>query len=249
VNEIVCLIRSQFASIVGNLALIIPVTLVLNFLILWITGHPMMPVKSASANLDTFSILGPSLFYGGFTGVLLWASSLVGAWADNWFVCHRIGEALATDRRFVRMMGTSRALKFSRFWSKNIAGLGGNISFGCMLGFIPELAHFAGLPLNIRHVTLSTSMVTADVAALGAGTLATAPFWLAVLGLFGIGCMNLLVSFSLALLLAIRARGIDSPNRQAIYSAMWERLRRQPLSFILPVGTANLAPEPAVEPV
>ena len=41
VNEIVCLIRSQVASIAGNLALVIPMTLVLHFLILWMTGSPI----------------------------------------------------------------------------------------------------------------------------------------------------------------------------------------------------------------
>ncbi len=244
VDEIVYLIRSQFASIVGNLALIVPVTVVLHFLILWVTGAPMMPLEKATKTIHSLSILGPSSFYAGFTGILLWASSLVAAWADNWFVCHRIGEALMTDRRLVRTLGTSRALRFGRFWSKNIAGLAGNISFGVMLGLLPELAAFAGLPLDIRHVTLSSSMLTAAIAGIGPSALTTLSFWLALLGIATIGFMNVAVSFSLALFVAIRARGIESPERHAIYQSLLHRLRRQPLSFALPMAHSRSSAMP-----
>jgi site-specific recombinase len=236
VDEVVYLIRSQFASIVGNLALVVPTTLALHLAILHITGHPMMRADRAAKMIQSLSIFGPSIIYAGFTGVLLWASSLIAAWADNWFVCHRIGEALTSDRRLVRTLGTSRALRFGRFWSKNIAGLAGNISFGVMLGLIPELAVFAGIPLDIRHVTLSSSMLTAAVASLGPSVLTMAPFWRAVAGIAGIGFMNVTVSFSLAMMVAIRAREIQSPERHAIYRSLLLRLRRQPLSFVLPTG-------------
>jgi site-specific recombinase len=251
VDEIVYLIRSQFASIVGNLALVVPATMTLHLAILWVTGGPMLPLDRTAKTIHSLTIFGPSIFYAGFTGVLLWASSLVAAWADNWFVCHRIGEALSSDRRLVRTLGTSRALRFGRFWSKNIAGLAGNISFGVMLGLIPELAAFAGIPLDIRHVTLSSSMLTAAAASIGPSVMTTAPFWLAVAGIAGIGFMNVTVSFSLAMLVAIRARGIQSPERRAIYRSLLLRVWRQPLSFVLPVGpdgSSNI-PETAVTKV
>jgi len=239
VNEIVCLIRSQFASITGNLALVVPTMLCLHLMILRLTHHPLMPAEKSVHSIHSLSFFGPSIFYAAFTGVLLWASSMIAAWTDNWFVCHRVGEALETDRRLVRVLGTSRTLRLGRFWSKNIAGLAGNISFGFMLGLIPEIAAFAGVPLDIRHVTLSSSMLTAAVASLGPSVLTTWPFWLAVLGIAGIGFMNVAVSFSLAMWVAIRARDIQAPERHAMYGALWQRMRQQPLSFILPVGAAS----------
>ncbi len=42
VNEIVCLVRSQFASIAGNIALVAPTMLALHFIILWATGATIM---------------------------------------------------------------------------------------------------------------------------------------------------------------------------------------------------------------
>jgi len=242
VDEIVCLIRSQFASIVGNLALIVPTMIALHLFILRLTGAPMITTEKAVHTLQSISILGPSVLYAAFTGVLLWASSLVAAWAGNWFVCNRMGEALKTDRRLIRSLGTSRTARLAHFCAKNIAGLAGNISFGFMLGIIPEVATFAGLPLDIRHVTLSSGLLTAAVGSLGWGVMATRPFWLAVLGILAIGVMNVTVSFALAMFVAIRARAVRSPERHAIYSAILKRFVHHPLSFMFPM------PGPATRP-
>ncbi len=237
VDEMVCLVRSQIASIAGNLALVAPSMLLLHFLILFSTGKQIMPPEKAVKAMDAVSILGPSVIYAAFTGVLLWASSLVAAWAGNWFACHHIGEALATDRRLIRALGTSRAARFAQFWTRNIAALSGNISFGFMLGILPEVAQFASLPLDIRHVTLSACFLTAAVATLGFGALASKAFVLAVLGIAVIACMNLTVSFSLAMFVATRACGIQSPERRAIYAAVGRRVMRHPLSFLIPTTT------------
>jgi site-specific recombinase len=248
VDEIVLLIRSQFASIVGNIALVVPAALALHAVVLWVKGAPPMSEERAIYTIHSVSILGPTMFYGGFTGVLLWASSLVAAWADNWFVYNHIGEALETDRRLVRLLGTSRTQRFARFWKRNIAGLGGNISFGFMLGIIPELAKFAGLPLDIRHVTLSSSLLTMAVGTLGPEEMLTLTFWLAVIGVLSVGVMNVAVSFSLAMMVAIRARGVQAPERHAMYRAVLRRAWEQPMSFILPVGSAGATLEPEAIP-
>jgi site-specific recombinase len=245
VDEIVCLVRSQFASIAGNLALVVPSMLLLHFLILGWTGKDIMPPEKAVTAIRAISILGPSVIYAAFTGVLLWASSLAAAWGGNWFACHHIGEALATDRRLIRTLGTSRAARFARWWTRNIAGLCGNISFGFMLGILPAVAEFAGVPLDIRHVTLSACFLTASVATLGVGALATKAFVLAALGIAGIGLLNLTVSFSLAMFVATRACDIKSPERRAIYRAVARRVRRQPWSFLFPAGGAEVSAAPA----
>ena len=62
VDEIVCLVRSQIASIVGNLALVVPSMLLLHFLILWWTGSEIMPPEKAVKAMHSISILGPSDF-------------------------------------------------------------------------------------------------------------------------------------------------------------------------------------------
>jgi site-specific recombinase len=246
VDEIVCLVRSQFASIAGNLAIVAPAMLLIHWVVLGLTGNEILPPARAVKAMASISILGPSLLYAAFTGVLLWASSLVAAWASNWFACNHVGEALEMNRRWIRVLGTTRAARFARFWTRNIGGLAGNISFGFMLGIIPEVAQFAGIPLDIRHVTLSSAFLTASVATLGVQVVATQAFVLAVLGVMGIGLMNLTVSFSLAMFVATRACNIQAPERHAIYAAVARRAMRHPASFLFPtnVVTAIAAPLP-----
>jgi site-specific recombinase len=237
-DEVVFLIRSQVAAILGNITLVMPTVVVLHFLVLFLTGAPILPMEKATATLHSVSILGPSFLFAGLTGVLLWASSLIGAWADNWIAWHRLGEALTSDRRLMRMLGPSRTARFARFLQHNVAGFGSNISLGVMLGLLPELAKFAGLPLDVRHVTLSSGFAAAAVATLGPGIMLTWPFWLAVMGILSIGVINVTVSFALAMFVAIRARGIQSPERRIIYQALLLRLRQQPLSFVFPTRSA-----------
>jgi site-specific recombinase len=240
VDEIVCLVRSQIASIAGNLALVAPTMLLLHFLILWWKGAEIIPPEKAEKVMDSISIFGPSLIYAAFTGVLLWASSLTAAWAGNWFACHHIGEALEKDRRLIRVLGTTRATRFAQFWTRNIAGFSGNISFGFMLGIIPVVAEFAGIPLDIRHVTLSSAFLTAAVATLGVGALATKAFALAAVGIVGIGFMNLAVSFWLAMFVATRACDIKQPERRIIYGALARRIGLHPWSFLFPTATGGV---------
>ena len=242
VDEIVFLMRSQFAAVLGNLCLVVPTVLGLHGVIWLLTGAPLMNEAKATATLHSLSILGPSFLFAALTGCLLWASSLVAAATENWFVYHRIGAALEADQRLRRLLGARGNARVARFLTRNIAGLGGNISLGFMLGLLPELAAFAGLPLDVRHVTLSAGAAAAAVAGLGSGVLLTWPFWLAATGILLIGGLNVGVSFLLALLVAIRARDVRAPERRAIYLAVGRRLCQQPASFVLPV--AMRPPEP-----
>ncbi len=167
-------------------------------------------------------------------------SSLFAAWLDNWFVLHQLNAALAQHRGLQRCFGPTRARRLAVWLEHNIAGLGGNISLGLMLGIIPSVAVFFGLPLDVRHVTLSTGQVTAAFATLGGEH-----FWLwstvwVVIGILGIGLLNILVSFSLALFVAIRARNLRGPERHQFYRAILSRFLKSPFSFLLPTGVTSV---------
>lgn len=244
VDEVVFLIRSQIAAIFGNLALVIPATLVLEFCFTAATGHHCVDAHKAATILESVSPTSGALLFAVFTGVLLWGSSLCAAWVDNWFVLHQLGPALAHHRRLQRWLGPTRARKLARWFTHNIAGLAGNISLGFMLGLIPALAGFFGLPLDVRHVTLSTGQVSAAFAATGfADLLQWSTLWI-LAGIIGIGFLNVLVSFSLALFVAIRARDVRGPERNLFFQALGRRLLRAPLSFVLPIGSrqTNITP-------
>jgi site-specific recombinase len=242
VDEVVFLIRSQIAAIFGNLALVIPATLLLDLAFNASTGHHFVAVPKAATILQSISLWSWALPFAVFTGVLLWASSLFAAWMDNWFVLHQLGPALAHHRRLHRWLGPTRTRQWSRWLEQNIAGLAGNISLGLMLGLAPEIAGFFGLPLDVRHVTLSTGQATAAFAATGIESVfQVATLWIG-LGILGIGLLNVLVSFGLALFVAIRARNVRGPERKQFFQALGQRLLRRPLSFILPGGAPDGRP-------
>ena len=178
-------------------------------------------------------------FFAIFTGGLLWLSSLFAAWADNWFALHQLSPALAQHRDLQRWFGPTRTRRFALWLEHNIAGLAGNISLGLMLGIIPSVAVFFGLPLDVRHVTLSTGQVTAAFAMLGSEQIwMLSTVWI-VVGILGIGLLNILVSFSLALFVAIRARNVRGPELQLFRRALLKRVLKSPLSFVLPVGVVQ----------
>lgn len=243
VDEVVFLIRSQTAAVFGNLALVIPATLLLDLLWTTLLGHHLVDQHKAETLLGAVSPLSGCWLFAMFTGVLLWISSLMAAWADNWFVLYRLSPALAQHRALQRWLGPTRARRMAVWLERNIAGLAGNISLGFMLGLLPEIALFFGLPLDVRHVTLSTGQVTAAFAFLGpehfwtVGTL-----WIAI-GILGIGALNILVSFGLALFVAIKARSVRGPERTLFFKALGRRLVTSPLSFLLPIGVTQ-TPKP-----
>jgi site-specific recombinase len=240
VDEIADLVRSQVAAIFGNLAAVAPTALVIGLLLVWIGGASVAPEKAA-ATMASLSITGWSWVFAIFTGVLLWLSSLMASWADNWFAYRRLGPALAAHRRLIYVFGPSGAQRIARFFEHNVAGIAGNVGLGFLLGMAPAVLHFFGVPLEVRHVTLSTGQLFAAVAVLGWGTCLTAAFWLAVAGIAVIGALNLGVSFALALWVALRARGIDKPTQAALNAAVFRRLGREPLSFLFPKRQARVS--------
>ncbi|WP_423597344.1 site-specific recombinase [Roseateles sp. MS654] len=234
VDEVAHLFRSQTAGIIGNLALAAPMVLAVQ-LAAWLSlGKPLVGTHEAEHVLHSLTVLGPSLFFAAFTGVLLFGSSLIAGWVENWFVFHRLDSAIAWNPRIVATLGAGRAARWSRWWRDNISGLTANISLGLMLGLVPALLGFFGLPIEVRHVTLSTGQLAAAAGALGWDVLKHWPFWLCVISILGTGVLNVGVSFFLAFKVALRSRGIRLADQKRVRRAIWARMRRQPLSFLVP---------------
>lgn len=234
VDEVTHLVRSQVAGIVGNLALAAPLVLAVQGVCWLAFGAPLVGEKDAAYVLKSLGLFGPSLAFAAFTGTLLFASSLIAGWVENWFVFHRLDSAIAWNPRIVDVLGRGRAQAWSRWWRANVSGLAANISLGLMLGLVPSISAFFGLGLEVRHVTLSTGQLAAAVGALGAGVMATWAFWSCVLCIAGIGVLNVGVSFFCAFKVAMRSRGIRLADRRRVYGALRGRLRRAPLSFLVP---------------
>ncbi len=235
VDEVTHLVRSQVAAVAGNVGMVTPCVLLISYAIYLASGHPMIGRAEADYVFHSLSLLSPStLLFAAFTGVLLFASSLIAGWVENWFVLHRLDSAMRYNPRITRFLGVQRADRWARFMREHISGFASNISLGFMLGLVPPVLAFIGIGLQARHVTLSTGQLAAAAASYGLDVLHLPQFWWCVAAIPLIGVLNLTVSFYFAFQLALRAHNVSGVDRKRIYSAIRARLRRRPGSFFVP---------------
>lgn len=243
VDEAAHLFRSQIAAILGNLLAVVPVVL----LICWGLDQwgrlPMANESDARYVLSSVSLLGPTAMFAAFTGVLLFASSIIAGWVENAFVFHQLDSALRYHPRLRRWLGVRGADRMGLYLHTHISGLAANISLGLMLGLVPVIAMFFGLHLDVRHVTLTAGQMAAAAFTLGLPALNTPAFAWALAGLLVIGPLNLGVSFYLAFRVALASQSVSNNNRHRIRQAIARRIRTQPLSFLKPpASTASVTP-------
>ncbi len=234
VDEVTHLVRSQVAAVLGNVLMVVPVVLLINALLVILLGQPMISPAQALYVFKTLSLLGPTLLWAAFTGVLLFGASQCGGWAENWFVLHRLDSAIRYNPRITSTLGLARAKRWAKFLRENISGLASNVALGFLLGLVPAVTGFFGLELEARHVTLSTGQLAAAAASLGPDVLRLGAFWWCVAAIPLIGAMNLGVSFYLAFRVALQAHSVTRIDRRRIQRAIFQRLRSKPLSFFAP---------------
>jgi site-specific recombinase len=234
VADVAGLVRSQMAAIAGNLALVVPAALLLQALLLAVGADHLPDREHALHYLESLSVFSATPIFAAVTGVLLWLSALCAGWFENWAAYRRLPEAIAASPRLGRLFGKARAQRIADVVGANVAALGGNVSLGFLLGMVPMVALFFGLPLEVRHVTLSTGQLALSAWAHGAGVFALPVFWTAVAGIGVIGFLNLTVSFSLAMWVAIRSVGRGAVSRRRLVRAVLAHLVSAPRDFFLP---------------
>jgi site-specific recombinase len=235
VDEVTHLVRSQVAAVLGNVGMVVPCVCLISFGMLWLGGKPMISKAEAAHVFQTLHLLTPStLLFAAFTGVLLFLASLIAGATENWFVLHRLDSALRYNPRITAVLGVARADRWAHFMRTHISGFASNISLGFMLGLLPPVLAFVGLGLEARHVTLSSGQLAAAASAFGSQVWTMSAFWWCVAAIPLIGALNLTVSFFLALQLALGAHSVSGLDRLRLRSAVWHRVRQQPLSFLWP---------------
>ena len=249
VDEVVHLLRSQFAAVVGNVGLVMPAVVGIALLVEWAGVRTVMDRPHALATLEHHQVLGPTALFAAATGGLLFLSSLIAGWVENWFVFHRLDSVIAHHPRVTRRLGAARAARWALYWRTKISSYAANISLGLMLGLVPPVLGFFGIPFEVRHVTLVAGQIAAAVHELGAQVWHRPLLWGAVGGIAITGLMNVAFSFLLAFRLAMTAQNIGAVDRRRVYAALRQRVRRQPLSFVLPLQLSPHAmPQEATPP-
>jgi site-specific recombinase len=236
VASVVALIRTQAAAISGNVLVVLPVCFAVQMFASTVLHANVISPQKAHATLQSFSLFGPTPIYAALTGVLLWASSLLAGWADNWFVLHRVGDALTYNRRLRMTLGVAGAAKLAHFCRSNVAGVIGNVGLGLMLGLVPAIISAFAFSFEVRHVTLSAGSIGVALGVLGKNTLHTAELWWAVAGVFSMAILNVAVSFALAFTMAVRSRALRPTKVRALVAAVGRAVLANPLSLVWPTG-------------
>jgi site-specific recombinase len=242
--------RTQVIATVGNVFAAMPTALLISGLWIWVTGtSPFGPETALHSLHGNHPFHGWTLVFAAATGVLLWLSSLASGWAANWSAYRCLPEALAQNHRIRALLGVGRAQALGRFVHRNISGFIGYFALGGLLVFVPMAFAFAGIHLEVRHVTLQSAALALASASLWAqGTLLWADVLWGLLGVALIGTLNFVVSFALALWTALRARDLTGINSRRLWWGILRAFNRQPGRFLLaPKASGTLdTPHPGV---
>lgn len=200
-QSIIALLRTQFIAVLGNLSTVFPFCFLISYSLLSM-GHPILEMDISLETISATNLTGPSFLFAAYTGVLLFTASLFAGWYENWVIVNQLGKRIKNSKKLRLYLGEKPTLRIANFFSKNSNALAANISLGLLLGFLPQINKFMGVPLDVRHVTLATgAFATALPIALSQGITG----WEisnAIGGILIIGIMNISVSFLLAFLLA-----------------------------------------------
>jgi site-specific recombinase len=227
-------VRSQLAAIAGNVAIAIPTALALALTYHGFTGHHAIDLAKAQLTLHDLSPTASlAIPYAAITGILLFLAGLMSGYFDNKSAYDRIPQRIAHLDWLRRLLGPQRTDRFADYLGRNLGGLAGNVLLGIMLATLAPIGILLGLPLDVRHVTLSSANLAFALAALDfrvdALTLLEA-----LAGITLIGVINLSVSFTLALWVALKARGTDFAGSRGLAPLLLARMRTAPALFFVP---------------
>jgi len=226
--------RSQVGAALGNVLVVSIGAYAIDGLWRWLFDHPYLAEAGAHHVFETLSpVNSGTVFYAVLTGVILWLASLFGGWLDNWSVYHRLPLAIA-EHPLGKRLGRDRMERLAEKVNHNISGWGTNVSLGFMLGITPALGHFLGVPLDVRHVTLSTGLLALACASLGYRLLLGGWFFWALGGIAVMFVFNLGVSFCLSLFSAVRAYNLPREETRELLRRLGRRFYQSPLDFVLP---------------
>jgi site-specific recombinase len=236
--------RTQMVAVMGNLATALPTAYLIALGYFHLTGHHLVNPQKAQQllhEIDPFHT--PALIYAAVAGVWLFVAGLISGYYDNKALYTRMGKRVRQLRGLQRLLGQARLQRLGTYIENNLGGLMGNFWFGILLGTTHTAGFLVGLPIDIRHVTFSSANFSTAFVALDqhmSWTLAAQ----SLAGVLMIGAVNLVVSFGLALWVALRARKIRFNHSLRLLRAIGRRFKNAPLDFLVgPKSAAALEQE------
>jgi site-specific recombinase len=230
---------SQFIVTISNLIGAVPASIAIDRMVNAVRGHPFLAEDAAEHGIHMlFPHSSMTILFAITTGIFLWLSSLATGWTANYLALHRMAAAISNSLRIRARLGPVRAAKLANWVEHHAPGSVGYIVLGFLLGAVPILFELFGIPLEVRHVTLAAASLGYALDAAGRyGQLRWQDAILAFSGIAIVGLCNIVTSFVLSFLLAVRARNIGEVQSRRFLREVGIELLAHPFSFLLPRGS------------
>ncbi|WP_445116354.1 site-specific recombinase [Acinetobacter sp. WZC-1] len=231
---IINIIRTQFVAILGNISIAIPTAALITFLWQAMMHEPLLTHAKATSllhSLNPFTSL--AVLHAAIAGVCLFLSGLVAGYFDNMAVYRKVGPRLKEHSRLKQMLGQQKLNKFADYIERNLGALAGNFLFGIMLGSMGTIGFILGLPLDIRHIAFASANFIQGLMTIN-GSPEIGLIIVSFLGVILIGLTNLFVSFSLTIIVALRARQVRFAQWKPLAKLVFTHFFTRPADFFWP---------------
>ena len=228
--------RSQFIAVVGNLLLALPVAFGISWIWFELTGNLIASPVEAIHKLESLNPFASlCILHAAIAGVMLFLAGILSGIADNSNIYNKYPQRIKMHRGLIRLIGQKRAIRLGDYIENNLGTLTGNFTLGFLLAFVAFIGFIVGLPLDIQHVSFAAGNAGLAIATLlSDGELTLYELLMAFIGIIVIGVINITISFSLALMVAIRSRGIKLTRTGSLVRYLIRQFLKHPLSFFIP---------------
>ncbi len=231
---IISIIRTQFIAILGNISIAIPTAALITWL--WQIGlqEPLLTHAKATTllhSLNPFTSL--AIPHAAIAGVCLFLSGLLAGYFDNMAVYRKVGPRLKAHPFLKKQLGQAKLDTFSKYIERNLGALAGNFIFGIMLGSMGTIGFILGLPLDIRHIAFASANFIQGLMSIN-GTPEIGLIIVSFLGVLLIGLTNLFVSFTLTIIVALRARQVRFEQWKPLAKLVFTHFTTRPIDFFWP---------------
>lgn len=232
---VVDILRTQFIAILGNISVAMPVAFLIAYVVSELYGVPMVDSTMAAHllhDLNPFTSL--ALPHAAIAGVFLFLSGLITGYYDNLAAYNKIGERLRRHGLLIKALPQKWLATGSEFIENNLGAIMGNFIFGCFLGSTATVGYMLGLPLDIRHIAFASANFVHGMYFLSPLDVSWQIGLISFLGVLLIGFVNLFVSFSLALIVALRAKNVAVFEWRRLGKMVFAHFLKRPQDFIIP---------------
>ncbi|MGL6021965.1 MAG: hypothetical protein ACRC0A_02530 [Chitinophagaceae bacterium] len=235
IKEIMSITRAQFISIIGNISAAFPIAVLWSLLFAQIFGQPIATEEKAYHLIhNNYFISGGGMIYGAIAGFWLMVSGFISGYFDNLTLISKIPERIRKHPYLIRILSPQKIQKIAEYTQHNLGGIMGNTLLGFLLGLTATFGNFFGIPVDIRHIAFASANEGYAFITIF-NNISIGAIIFSVLGVFGIGLMNVLVSFFLTIWIAMNTQSRKLSVYGYLVKVLFFYFLRHPLQFFYPL--------------